>query len=473
MSDNIEVKDITPQQNDAVQQYDMYVAPEKIYIRRIKGLFRNLRFFGVMFLFALYFGTVWLEIDGRQAVWFDLGARQFHIFFVTFWPQDFFLLSFALIICAFGLFFITVFAGRVWCGYTCPQSVWTWIFVFIEEKTEGKRNARMKLDAQGWSLAKVIRKTLKHTGWVLVALATAITFVGYFVPIRELVSGLFSVNLSAWAWFWVGFFTLATYGNAGWMREQVCIYMCPYARFQAAMFDQDTLIVSYDAARGEPRGSRKKGSDYQAQGLGDCIDCDLCVQVCPVGIDIRDGLQYECISCAACVDACDSVMKQMNYPTGLVRYTTEHNLSGQKTRILRPRLIGYGLVLLAMFVIMAVFLASRVPAQLDVIRDRGALHRVTPYGMVENSYTLRLMNMDQRPRTFSLDVTGAPGLKLISPASIPIAAGESVSIPVRVEIDPTQLERPSIDIFFYAVAQDDSGIRVERESRFFGPSSFR
>ncbi|MFY0663030.1 MAG: cytochrome c oxidase accessory protein CcoG [Natronospirillum sp.] len=473
MSEKIDVKDITPTDNSAVQQYSMYVAPDKIYIRRIKGLFRNLRFFGVLFLFTLYFGTVWLEVGGQQAVWFDLGSRQFHIFSVTFWPQDFFLLSFALIICAFGLFFITVFAGRVWCGYTCPQSVWTWIFVFIEEKTEGKRNARIKLDAQRWSAQKILRKAAKHTGWILVAVATAVTFVGYFVPIRELVSELLTFSTSGWVIFWVCFFTLATYGNAGWMREQVCIYMCPYARFQAAMFDQDTLIVSYDAARGEPRGSRKKSADPRAEGLGDCIDCDLCVQVCPVGIDIRDGLQYECISCAACVDACDSVMEQMNYPKGLVRYTTEHNLSGQKTRILRPRLLGYGLVLLAMFVLMAVFLTSRIPAQLDVIRDRGALHRVTPYGMVENSYTLRLMNMDQQARIFRLEVSGVDGLRLISPAEINVAAGESVNIPIRVETDPERLDRPSVDIFFYAIALDDSGIRVEKESRFFGPSSFR
>src|SRR5690554_1921254 len=241
MSEKIDVQDITPTDNSAVQQYSMYVAPDKIYIRRIKVLFHNLSFFGVLFLFTLYFGTVWLDVGGRQAVWFDHGSRQFHIFNLTFWPQDFFLLSFALIICAFGLFFITVFAGRVWCGYTCPQSVWTWIFVFIEEKTEGKRNARIKLDAQDWRAQKILRKAAKHVGWILVAIATAVTFVGYFVPIRELISGLITFSTSGWVIFWVCFFTLATYGNAGWMREQVCIYMCPYARFQAAMFDQDTL----------------------------------------------------------------------------------------------------------------------------------------------------------------------------------------------------------------------------------------
>lgn len=451
----------------------MYVAPEKIYIRRIKGWFRNLRFVGVLYLFTLYFGAVWLQMGDRQAVWFDLGRRQFHIFNITFWPQDFFLLSFALIICAFGLFFITVFAGRVWCGYTCPQSVWTWIFVFIEEKTEGKRNARKKLDKQPLTFNKGVRKTIKHLGWLAVALATAVTFVGYFVPIRELIPSLLTWQAGSWAVFWVGFFTLATYGNAGWMREQVCIYMCPYARFQAAMFDQDTLIVSYDAARGEPRGARKKDTDYQAAGLGECIDCELCVQVCPVGIDIRNGLQYECISCAACIDACDSVMEQMEYPKGLVRYTTEHSLSGQKTRILRPRLIGYGLVLITMFVLMAVFITARVPAELDVIRDRGALHRITPYGSVENSYTLRLMNKGQQDQVFTLNVRGDITLQLISPERIHVAAGESVNIPVRVESDPEQLTRPSVDIFFEATALDNPNLYVRKESRFFGPSSFR
>ena len=342
MSEQIPVKDVTP---GKVETYDLYAKRDKIHTRSYKGLFKNIRLAGVAFLFLLYFGTAWLQWDGRQAVLWDLPARQFHIFAATFQPQDFFLLSFLLIICAFGLFFITVFAGRVWCGYTCPQTVWTWIFMWAERVTEGERNARIKLDKAPMSANKLARRVAKHSIWIAVSLITALTFVGYFTPIRELVVDLVIWDMAGWAVFWVFFFTAATYLNAGWLREQVCIHMCPYARFQSVMFDRDTLIISYNPERGEARGPRKKGVDPAEVGLGDCVDCNMCVQVCPTGIDIREGLQMECISCAACVDACDTVMDKMGYDRGLISYTTEHNLSGEKTEILRPRLIGYGLAL--------------------------------------------------------------------------------------------------------------------------------
>ena len=329
MTEQIPVRNVTPPSKSEASG-DLYAAREKIYTRAFSGLFRNLRLAGGALLFVLYFGTVWLTWNGRQAVWWDLPERKFYIFGATFWPQDFILLSALLIICAFGLFFITVFAGRVWCGYTCPQSVFTWVFMWAEKVTEGDRNQRMKLDKAPMSANKFMRKAAKHSIWLAVSLAIGITFVGYFTPIRDLVPDLVTLQVGGWALFWVGFFTLATYGNAGYLREQVCIYMCPYARFQSVMFDKDTLIVSYDPRRGERRGPRKKDADYKAMGLGDCIDCTMCVQVCPTGIDIRDGLQIECIGCAACIDACDTIMDKMNYPRGLISYTTEHNLSGQK-----------------------------------------------------------------------------------------------------------------------------------------------
>ena len=338
MSQQIPVKNVTPPAGETI---DLYASREKIHTRAFSGFYRNLRRAGGALLFVLYFGTVWLNWDGHQAVWWNLPERKFHIFGATYWPQDFVLLSALLIIAAFGLFFITVFAGRVWCGYTCPQSVFTWIFMWAEKVTEGDRNQRMKLEKAPMSANKFARRFAKHSIWLGVSLVTALTFVGYFAPIRELLAELVTFEASGWALFWIAFFTLATYGNAGWLREQVCIHMCPYARFQSVMFDQDTLIVSYDPHRGETRGPRKKTADHKAQGLGDCIDCTLCVQVCPTGIDIRDGLQIECIGCAACIDACDAVMDKMNYPRGLISYTTEHNLSGQKTRLLRPRLIGH------------------------------------------------------------------------------------------------------------------------------------
>lgn len=314
MSDRIPVQNVTPPATKTSDSIDLYAAREAIYTRAFHGFFRNVRMVGGGLLFLLYFGTVWLNWGGHQAVWWNLPERKFFIFGATFWPQDFILLSGLLIVAAFGLFFITVYAGRVWCGYTCPQSVWTWVFMWCEKITEGDRNQRIKLDKAPMSVNKFVRKLSKHTLWLLIGFVTGITFVGYFAPIRELIFEFFTGQADGWAYFWVGFFTLATYANAGWLREQVCVYMCPYARFQSVMFDKDTLIVSYDPRRGEVRGPRKKDADYKAQGLGDCIDCTMCVQVCPTGIDIRDGLQIECIGCAACIDACDDIMDKCTTP---------------------------------------------------------------------------------------------------------------------------------------------------------------
>jgi len=451
---------------------DLYQSRDKIYVRRIKGYFRNLRFFGGLFLFAAYFGTLWLDWDGRQAVLFDLPKRQFHIFGVTFWPQDFILLSWALIISAFALFFITVFAGRIWCGYTCPQSVWTWIFLFIEEKTEGKRNARIKLDKQEVTLNKILRKAAKHLLWVLVALVTAITFVGYFTPVKQLLPDLANFTAHGWVIFWIAFFTLATYGNAGWLREQVCIYMCPYARFQSVMFDRDTLIVSYDKKRGEERGARKRGVPPAELGLGDCIDCDLCVQVCPTGIDIRDGLQYECIGCAACVDACDSVMEKMGYEKGLVRYTTENSLEGGKTHLLRPRLIGYFAALTIMIIAFSTVLISRVPIELDIIRDRGALHQITADNLIQNNYLLKIANMTEETQTFSISVSGMNGLKFGSSQSVVVNGGDSATVPTILLLPKEMNTLPTNKIEFTIVSDSDNRLKTTEESRFFGPANF-
>lgn len=451
---------------------DLYQSHDKIYVRRIKGFFRNLRFFGGLFLFAAYFGLLWLDWDGRQAILFDLPARQFHIFGITFWPQDFILLSWALIIAAFSLFFITVFAGRIWCGYTCPQSAWTWIFMFIEEKTEGKRNARIKLDKQKFTIEKILRKAAKHALWVLVALATAVTFVGYFSPVKELIPNLVQFQAHGWSVFWIAFFTLATYGNAGWLREQVCIYMCPYARFQSVMFDRDTLIVSYDVKRGENRGTRKRGVDPKELGLGDCIDCDLCVQVCPTGIDIRDGLQYECIGCAACVDACDSVMEKMGYEKGLVRYTTENTLEGKKTHILRPRLIGYATALTIMIIAFTTVLISRVPIELDIIRDRGALHQINADGLIQNNYLLKIANMTEEPQTFQVSVSGLEGLAFNSPQELTVAGSDSVTLPTILVLPKEANKLPTNKIMFTITSESDERLTTTEESRFFGPANF-
>jgi len=468
MSAQIPVKDVTPAPAK-VEVVDLYANREKIYTRSFTGLFRNLRMLGGAALFLLYFGTVWLNWNGRQAVWWNLPERKFYIFGATYWPQDFVLLSALLIICAFGLFFITVFAGRVWCGYTCPQSVFTWVFMWAEKVTEGDRNQRMKLDKTPMSTKKFLRKLAKHGIWVGVSLVTAITFVGYFTPIRELIPELFTLEASGWALFWVGFFTLATYGNAGYLREQVCIYMCPYARFQSVMFDQDTLIVSYDTRRGESRGPRKKDADYKAQGLGDCIDCKMCVHVCPTGIDIRDGLQIECIGCAACIDACDSIMEKMNYPKGLISYTTEHNLSGQKTNLVRPRLIGYAVALTAMFCVFAWAIAERSLVELDVLKDR-VLYRENEEGRIENVYTLKIMNKAQHDVTYLIEADGLDDLVYEGKREIKAVAGEVLSLPVELSIDPEKLPSSTNEISFHLRAVDDPSIKTDAASRFIGPS---
>ncbi|SDX01612.1 cytochrome c oxidase accessory protein FixG [Pseudomonas syringae] len=472
MSNQIPLHDITPFPDEGSETVALYAAREKIHTRAFKGLFRNLRMAGGALLLLIFFGTVWLNRNGHQAVWWNLPERKFYIFGATFWPQDFILLSGILIVAAFGLFFITVYAGRIWCGYTCPQSVWTWMFMWCEKVTEGDRNQRIRLDHAPMSANKLLRKFVKHSLWLLIGFATGMTFVGYFSPIRDLCIDLFTGEADGWAYFWVGFFTLATYLNAGWLREQVCIYMCPYARFQSVMFDKDTLIISYDPDRGEPRGPRKKEADHQAAGLGDCIDCTMCVQVCPTGIDIRDGLQVECISCAACVDACNTVMDKMDYPRGLIRYTTEHNLSGERTRTLRPRLIGYALALLVMTGLLASAFYLRPLAGLDINRDR-MLFRENAEGRIENVYSLKVINKDQVDHTYLLNVSGLPDLQLQGPREIRVSAGQIFSLPVGLSSAPEKLPSSRNAVTFTLQDIDNGGTLIETKSSFLGPPTIR
>ena len=463
---NIPVKNVTPEEKS------LYVPREKIQVREVHGFFQKIRSYSLWGLMALFFATSWLSWSDRQAVLFDLPARQFHIFGITFWPQDFFLLSGLLIIAAYGLFTITNLAGRVWCGYTCPQSSWSFVFMWIEEKTEGTRNKRLKMDKAPMSLEKFLRRGTKHFLWLLLATATGITFVGYFSPVRELVPNLLTFNLNSWEIFWIGFFALATYLNAGWLREQVCIHMCPYARFQSVMFDQDTLIVSYDEKRGEGekgRGARKKSVDPKTEGLGDCIDCSLCVQVCPTGIDIRDGLQYQCIGCALCVDACDSIMDKMGYERGLVRYTTEHELEGGKTHFMRPRLIGYALVLSFMIGGLVYAMVSRTACELDVIRDRGALYQLTANDTVQNTYTLKLMNMTQGELTYHIKIEGLENVITDMPETVTLQSNRMRSFPINIEMDPENLKVSKTDIEFVITEAATGAEIVRTESRFIAP----
>ncbi|MBM7061466.1 cytochrome c oxidase accessory protein CcoG [Pseudomonas sp. UL073] len=439
-----------------------------IHTRSFTGLYRNLRRYGAGALFLLFFGTAWLNWNGRQAVLWDLGARKFHVFGTTFWPQDFTLLSALLIICAFGLFAITVFAGRVWCGYTCPQSVWTWVFMWAEKVTEGDRGQRIKLDAAPWSLTKLARRSAKHGLWLGVSLLTALAFVGYFTPIRALTSDLLHLELDGSSAFWLFFFAAATYVNAGWLREKVCLHMCPYSRFQSVMFDKDTLIVSYDAARGENRGARKKDVDPQAAGLGDCIDCTMCVQVCPTGIDIRDGLQLDCISCGACIDACDSVMDKMGYARGLVRYSSERELAGGRTRYWRPSLVGYGAALLLMIAAFGWALQARPTLSLDVTRDRG-LFRENSVGQIENVYSLKLINKTQQPRRYRVQLADAADFALHGRQELTLQPEEIVDFPVSVALTAERAAATSTPLRFEVLDVDAPSSRVAATSTFVAP----
>lgn len=394
----------------------LYKSADKIYARSVSGVFDRWRWVMVWATQLFFYGVPWLEWGGRQAMLFDLEAKRFYIFGLVFHPQDLIYLSFLLIVSALSLFLFTAVAGRLWCGFTCPQTVYTEIFMWIENKIEGDRIARMRLDDSKWNLNKVTRKSLKQVAWITFGLWTGVTFVGYFTPIRELVPSIIEWQLGGWETFWICFYGFATYGNAGYMREQVCKYMCPYARFQSAMFDDDTMIVTYDEARGEPRGARSKKVAENANGLGSCIDCSICVQVCPTGIDIRNGLQYECIGCGACIDACDDVMDKMGYAKGLIKYSTQNGMTNRWSRqqmlrrLMRPRVLIYTAILVILTVGMVVSLYFKPDFRLDVLRDRGVLARFTDEGNIENVYTLKLENDTETIRDFDLKVSGLPEL---------------------------------------------------------------
>src|SRR5690349_5082462 len=441
----------------------LYEIRKKIYPRAVSGKFATSRWLIVLITQLVFYGSPWLSWNGRQAVLFDLAVRKFYIFGLVFWPQDIVYLTVLLVICAYSLFLFTAVAGRLWCGYACPQTVYTEIFMWIERKVEGERLARMKLDKAQFSARKLRLKLIKHGLWIALALWTGFTFVGYFTPIKTLGEEVLALGLGPWETFWIGFYAFATYGNAGWMREQVCKYMCPYARFQSVMFDPDTLVITYDRERGEQRGSRNKNVDAKAKGLGDCVDCGICVQVCPTGIDIRNGLQYECIGCAACVDGCNQVMDKMGYPRGLIRYATENALKGHYQterilkRVLRPRVLIYTAVLWVIIIAAAITLYHRVPLKVDVIRDRGNVMHEADSEEVENVYRLQIMNTQEVEREVSVVVSGLDGIKLEGETRhLRVAPTSARLVPVRVEAPRAAGQKGSNRIRFTVKAVDPS-----------------
>ena len=425
----------------------LYQKQEKIYPRAVTGLFARWRWVMVWLTQIVFYGLPWLSWNGRQALLFNLNTRQFYIFGLVLQPQDFIYLAALLVLSALALFFFTAVAGRLWCGYTCPQTVYTEIFLWIERQIEGDRSARMRLDTQPLGLNKFLRKTGKQVAWLAVGLFTGFSFVGYFVPIQTLAQQALTLNVEPWATFWVFFYGFATYGNAGFLREQVCKYMCPYARFQSALIDMDSLVIAYDAKRGEGRGARSRKADPKALGLGDCIDCTLCVQVCPTGIDIRDGLQNECIACAACIDVCDDVMGKMGYEPGLIRYSSgnamENGWSATQMikRVWRPRVLIYGVLLLVLGGGFLWSLSQRADFRVDLSRDRGSLARMTGPGNIENTYTLHITNSDEQAHRYTITVNGIEGLRLDTVTELTVAATSDGKTPVRLVLPAFQAQQ--------------------------------
>lgn len=484
-------KHTAKQDFEAAGNFSMYAKAPKIYPREVSGRFQRLRNAAVWWLLGMFYVFAWLTWDGRQAVLFDLPARKFYVFGMVFWPQDFFLLAALLIIAALTLFFFTALAGRLWCGYACPQTVWTEVFLWLERVSEGRRIERMRLDKAPWSWTKLRKKGTKQFLWITFALWTGLTFVGYFTPIRDLVARAGTFNVGGWEAFWVLFYGLATYGNAGYLREQVCKYMCPYARFQSAMLDKDSLIVTYDEARGEPRGKGKRADRASRAALpiavavddavatasakagatasdkGDCIDCEACVQVCPTGIDIRDGLQYECIGCAACIDACDQVMDRLNWPRGLVRYSTQHAVDHQRTHLLRPRVLIYGGLLAALITAVIVVVSVRTPLAIDILQDRKSLYREVADGL-QNVYQLKLMNKSEAERIFRIEVDPQGPYRLIGDDRVLVSGGGVANIALTVQGPKAanlRPHRPSVSVY----AEDDPSIRRTEAPSFLGP----
>ncbi|ATE61990.1 cytochrome c oxidase accessory protein CcoG [Thauera sinica] len=453
----------------------LYAAEPKVYPRSVQGLFQRWRWVFVWLTQLVFYGLCWLPWNGRQAVLFDLDARRFYVFDFVLWPQDTIYLAVLLVLSALALFLFTTVAGRLWCGYTCPQTVYTEIFLWIERKVEGDRPKRIKLDAAPWSAGKLATKGTKHLLWFLVSLWTGFTFVGYFTPIRELAQAVLALSPGGWETFWILFYAGATYGNAGFMREQMCKYICPYAQFQFVMFDPDTLIVAYDEKRGEPRGGRSKKTDAGGKGLGDCIDCSICVQVCPTGIDIRDGLQLECIGCAACIDACDQVMDKMDYPRGLIRYSTENAVKQQFARAailrrtVRPRVLVYSAVFLLLLGATAWSLATRVPLKVDVQRDRAALATETADGAIENTFRLQLINASEQSRTYRIGVAGLDGIHLAQPVEVRVAAAAAASATAQVRVEPGSAASGPHPVRFTVSDAADPSVTVSEEAKFWIP----
>ena len=399
----------------------LYVDRIRIYPKAVRGLFRRIKWAVLIVLLGLYYIIPWIRWDRGpdapdQAVLVDMAGRRLYFFFIEIWPQEIYYLTFLLMAAAFGLFLATTIGGRVWCGFTCPQTVWTDLFMWVERQIQGDRSARVRLDKQPWTRSKIIKKGLTHAAWLLIAAATGGAWIMYFADAPTVTYEILTGRASLGVYFFFGLFTFTTYLLAGWAREQVCTYMCPWPRIQAALLDQDSYVVTYEKWRGEPRGPHKKGTSWE--GRGDCVACNQCVAVCPMGIDIRDGLQLECIGCGLCIDACNEVMSRVGRPGNLITLDSERNQylrnAGQppEFRVVRPRTILYTVILAVLGVGILFGLASRAGLDLNVLPDRNPLFVRLADGGIRNGYTVKVMNRVREPKTYELTLDGLEGATL-------------------------------------------------------------
>jgi cytochrome c oxidase accessory protein FixG len=454
-----------PNENNSKKKVatSLYKKRDAIYTKVIKGPSQYYRVILATLVYGGFFLLPWITYGDRPAIFFDLEARQFHILAFNFWPQDFMYLAWLLIIAAFSLFLFTTVAGRLWCGFVCPQTIWTFAFIWIEQKIEGKPHIRKNLDAEPFSLRKLRIKTTKHVLWLLLASATGITFVAYFYPIRVMITDIQHLTLPLTALVWIGIFTYLTYLDAGWLREQVCIYMCPYARFQSVMYDKNTLLVAYNEKIGEPRASVKSHVD----NAGQCIDCEQCVQVCPTGIDIRHGSQIACINCALCIDACNEVMASVNRPTNLITFTTLDAQEGEPLKLLRPKTIAYSLVLVIMCTLFVVNLWNRSPLEASILRDRDNIFRIINETTTANDYVVKLANKSQEQQNYQLKITN-DDFTISNNASFELAKAEAIELDITITTNLTRTGSQPISIEI--ISEKDQQVVSTIETRFiFAP----